>query len=464
MIHGSIVKRMVWFAFCAFAASQLIPLSPAALAADAEWSVGLAAAKITPDKPLVLSGYAARTQPFEKVEQDIWAKALAVRDDQGHRAVLVTMDLTLLPGDVAQDVRNRIAEQTKLEPAAIVLSVSHTHSAPTISLQPAGDVEPTGTHAQDTIAYTRALADKLVAVAAESLDQLKPARLSWGTGVANFVMNRREFTDKGVILGVNPRGPVDRSVPVLRIDAPDGTLRGVLFGYACHNTTLPARYLAVSGDYAGYAKVYVEQRFPGCQAMFMMGCGGDANPYPRESIPAAPAHGEELGKEVCRLLKTKLAPVGGPLNCAQKIANLPLETPDGDTLQKRAQSGSSLDKPIARQMLAALERGEALPPLHRAPVCVWQFGKDLTLVALPDEVVVDYAYDVENAIGPLRLWVAAYCNEVAGYIPSRRVLREGGYETRGLYIGNGWFAPGVEDALISAVRDAASDAGRPAPK
>ena len=457
-------RRIVWIAVCAFAAVEAVGMLSAARAADGEWSVGLAAVKITPDKPLVLSGYAARTQPFERVEQDIFAKALALQDGQGHRAVLVTMDLTLLPGDVAEDVRRRIADQTKLAPAAIVLSVSHTHSAPTVSLEPEAGAEPAGTHSQDTIAYTRGLADKLVAVAAESLNQLKPAKLSWGVGVTNFVMNRREFTDKGVILGVNPRGPVDRSVPVLRIDAPDGTLCGVLFGYACHNTTLPARYLAVSGDYAGYAKAYVEQHFPGCQAMFMMGCGGDANPYPRESIPAAPAHGEELGKEVCRLLKTKLAPVGGPLMCVQKEAQLPLETPDRDTLKKRAQSGSSLDKPVARQMLAALDRGEALPTSHRAPVCVWQFGKDLTLVALPDEVVVDYAYDVENAIGPMRLWVAAYCNEVAGYIPSRRVLREGGYETRGLYIGNGWLAPGVEDTLVSAVREAASDAGRTAPR
>jgi hypothetical protein len=464
MSHRFVQRWIVWFALCAFAALQMGELSPAERAAETEWSAGLAAVKITPDKPLVLSGYAARTQPFERVEQDIFAKALALRDDHGHRAVLVTMDLTLLPGDVAEGVRKRIAEQTKLAPAAIVLSVSHTHSAPTVSLEPEGGAEPSGTHSRDTIAYTRGLADKLVAVAVESLDQLKPARLSWGTGVANFVMNRREFTDKGVILGVNPRGPVDRSVPVLRIDAPNGALRGVLFGYACHNTTLPARYLAVSGDYAGYAKAYVEQHFPGCQAMFMMGCGGDANPYPRESIPAAPAHGEELGKEVCRLLKTKLAPVGRPLTCAQKEAELPLETPDRDTLQKRSQSGSSLDKPVAKQMLAALERGETLPASHRAPVCVWQFGKDLTLVALPDEVVVDYAYDVENAIGPMRLWVAAYCNEVAGYIPSRRVLHEGGYETRGLYIGNGWFAPGVEDTLVSAVRDAASDAGRPTPR
>jgi hypothetical protein len=60
--------------------------------------------------------------------------------------------------------------------------------------------------------------------------------------------------------------------------------------------------------------------------------------------------------------------------------------------------------------------------------------------------------------------VAAYCHEVAGYIPSRRVLREGGYETRGLYYGTGWFADGAEDALVNAAREAAAKAGRGTPQ
>jgi hypothetical protein len=432
----------------------------AARADDGSWSVGLASEKITPDKPVVLSGYAARTKPFETVEQDIYARAMALRDAGGHRAVLVTIDLTVLPADVGDEVRRRIEEKTSLKPAEVLLSVSHSHSAPTVFLHPGGDDTLAGNHEQDTIAYTRVFEDKLVAAATEALEHLQPAKLSWGTGVANFVMNRREFTDKGVILGVNPRGPVDRTVPVLRIDAPDGMPRGVLFGYACHNTTLPSKYLAVSGDYAGYAKAYVEKQFPNCQAMFMMGCGGDANPYPREQVAAAPAHGEELGKEVCRVMGAKLASVRGPLACVEKDVELPLEKVDRAALEQRTQGGNSLDKSMARQMLAELDRGQAPKSSHDAPVAVWQFGKDLTLVALPDEVVVDYVHDVEDAIGPMRLWVAAYCNQVTGYVPSRRVLREGGYETRGLYIDRGWFAPEVEDTLVAAVKDAAVQAGR----
>ena len=441
--------------------SALVALLPSlGRAQEPDWRAGLAAVKITPEKPVVLAGYAARTKPFETVDQDIYAKALALEDAQSHRAVLVTMDLVGLPADVANGVRERIASQNKLDPGQILLSMSHTHSGPVISLGHGGDGEPANPQLQETIRYTKELQGKLVAVAGQALGQLKPARLSWGVGVASFVMNRRQFTDHGVILGLNPRGPVDRSVPVLRIDTADGKLVGVLFGYACHNTTLPSNLLAISGDYAGYAKAYVEQQNPGAQAMFMMGCGGDANPYPREQVAAAPAHGEQLGKEVCRVLQTKLVSIHGPLNCAEQFVELPLQTPSLEDLQKLAQSRDSLTRDSARQMLAMLDRGQELPHSHRAPVDVWQFGKDLTLVALPEEVVVDYVHDVEEAIGPLRLWVAAYCNQVEGYVPSRRVLREGGYETRGLYIGSGWFAPGVEHALTDAVKECAAKAGR----
>lgn len=432
---------------CLFCASYIF-------AQQSDWSVGLAAVKITPEKPVPLAGYAARTKPFEAVDQDIYATALALKDAQDHRAVLITLDLCTLPSEVGESIRSRIIDKTKLDRAAVVLSLSHSHSAPVVSYSQSKEASA------GTIAYTHWLEDKALEAAEQALAKLEPAKLSWGWGVANFVMNRRQFTDRGVILGVNPAGPVDRTVPVLRIDAPDGALRGVLFGYACHNTTNPSRLLAVSGDYAGHAKAYVRQQFPAAVAMFMMGCGGDANPYPREDAKYAAEHGQELGKEVCRVLGTKLQPVRGPLTCVEEIAQLPMATPDKTELETLSRSGPSLIKPMAQEMLDRVQKGQPLQKAHAAPVDVWQFGKDLTLVELPDEVVSGYARNIAESVGHLRLWVAAYCNQVTGYIPTRQILKEGGYEARGLYYGTGWFAPEVEQTLTDTARDAAVKAGR----
>jgi len=112
-------------------------------------------------------------------------------------------------------------------------------------------------------------------------------------------------------------------------------------------------------------------------------------------------------------------------------------------------------------MLERLNRGEKLPTEYTCPLAVWQFGDDLTLVALSGEVVVDYVRLIEEAIGPNKLWVSAYNHDVFGYLPSARVLREGGYETRGLYSGGiGLFAPEGEQVVVDQVKRLAAEAGR----
>jgi hypothetical protein len=269
---------------------------------------------------------------------------------------------------------------------------------------------------------------------------------------------------------VNPRGPVDRSVPVLRIDAPAGTLLGVVFGAACHNTTYGSRDNQISGDFASAAQAFLEREFPGAQAMFMQGLAGDANPYPnslndpakRPASEIAREHGASLGREVTRVLGNALKPVNGPLRAAHDVVALPLQKPPPRTeLEQTSARAGSTQKWVADQMLARLKAGETLPTHYRAPVVVWQFGGDLTLVGLPGEVVVDYVRLIEEAVGPLKLWLAAYCNDTFGYLPSARVLREGGYETRGLYHGGiGYFAPEAQDALVGKVRALAGQAGR----
>jgi hypothetical protein len=162
-------------------------------------------------------------------------------------------------------------------------------------------------------------------------------------------------------------------------------------------------------------------------------------------------------------MEGKLKPVSGSLTTVLDSVDLPLRSVTRDELQTMAKGGPGWLTGNAKTMLAMLDHGKNLPTTYRAPVGVWQFGKDLTLVALPGEVVVDYVHAVEKSIGPLNLWPAGYCNDYFGYLPSKRALEEGGYETRGLNSGTGWFAPAAEDALVSKVRELAHRAKRPMP-
>jgi len=435
-------------------------------AQEADWKVGLARVKITPPQPVHMAGYASRNKPYESFHDDLYAKVLVLEDKAGTRGVLVTTDLIGFSAEIATPLRERIAAKTKTAAGSVIVSSSHTHTGPSLSLDRTSPDVKSLSDAERTAAYTREMCDKIVVTAAEAATKLQPAKLSWGTGVVHFVMNRREFTtDRGVILGVNPRGPADRSVPVLRIDDPSGKLLTVVCGTACHNTTLGGNDYEISGDYAGHAQRLIEEQHPGAQAMFVLGCAGDANPYPRGTHEIALTHGKELGKEVERILTTKLVPVRGPLKIQSGEASLPLAPPPSrEEIEKLAAAKSGALPWVAQQMLTRLKAGEKLPTQYTCPLAVWQFGDDLTLVALSGEVVSDYVRMLEDSLGPNRLWIAAYCNDVYGYLPSARVLREGGYETRGLYAGGiGLFASDAQEALVGKVRELAKSAGRKLP-
>lgn len=430
---------------------------------DAQWKVGLAQRKITPQTPVYLAGYANRNKPFENVVLDLYAKVLVLADSQGTKVALVTSDLIGFRADFAEPICEQITAKTGIPRSHIVLNSSHTHTGPSLGLNEADRWSNMSEEdARRTTEYTRKLMDDVVRLVAEAAGKLQPVKLSYGVGVAKFVMNRREATPQGVKLGVNPSGLADRSAPVLRIDLADGGLLAVLFGAACHNTTLGGNDYFVSADYAGYAQEYIQAQHPKAQAMFMMGCGGSANPFPRGTTEISRLHGTELGAEICRVLETKLQPIRGPLKVAFDQVDLPLaEAPSKERLKQLAEGRSGWEPWYAKEMLRRLDKGEKLSRHYRCPVSVWQFGSDLTLVGLSGEVVGEYVPLIQDALGPLNLWLAAYCHDVFGYVPVAKTLQEGGYETRGMiYGGIGLFTPQTQDILVDKVRELARQAGR----
>jgi neutral ceramidase len=428
------------------------------------WKAGIAIVKITPDVPLQMSGYASRIKPYEGINDDIYAKVLALEDSQGHKGVIITSDLIGFTAAISEPICKRISLRTNLKRENILITSIHTHSAPTLSLDSKPRENYPADDARNTANYTKSLQNKIADMVVRALVKMEPARLSYGLGMATFVMNRREFTPRGVILGFNPSGHIDRSVPVLRIDGTDGKLRAVLFGCACHNTTLGDKNMLLSGDYGGYAQREVEMRNPGSVALMMLGCAGDANPHPRTSMMDARDHGMGLGKEVSRVLGEKLKPVRGPLAMVMETVSIPFADVSRREMEQLAKDGPGYKQGVAKGILALLDKKEKAPASYPAPSAVWQFGEDLTLVALSGEVVVDYVTFLQKAFGPLNLWIAAYANDVYGYLPSARILEEGGYETRGTYSGPpGFFSPKSQDVLVSAVREMAGKAGRKMP-
>jgi hypothetical protein len=420
------------------------------------WKAGLAKIPITPQESIWMGGYSARSKPSEGTYEELYAKALALEDQSGRRAVFVTTDLVGMPASLTRKVAERVQKQYNLPRDRLLLNSSHTHCGPVVASDylfydmPADQLSRVEN-------YTSALEDKLVAVIGEALNHLEPARLSFGRTEAGFAMNRRENQGRGLIDLKNAKGPVDHEVPFLRIEGKHGKLRGVVFGYACHNTTLGPTFCQFYGDYAGDAQKWLEEHNPGALALFVAGCGGDANPYPRENVDFARQHGEELATAVEMALRGSMQTVSGPLKTAWE--EFPVQfapPPTREELQKRLSSNSIYVRKHAQAMLDILDREGRLPTEYPYSLEVWQFGRDLTLVAMAGEVVVDYALRLKKELGPGNVWVAGYCNDVFAYIPSLRVLREGGYEGGDamIYYGQpGPFAPSIEETVVGKVHE-----------
>ncbi len=439
---------------------SLIVLAGGTLLA-ADFEAGVASVRITPPTPFWMSGYAARTRPTEGVLQDLWAKALALRDAEGNRVVLVTADLIGLSRAIAADVVARAREQHGLAPSQLILNSSHTHCGPAVwrNLPVLLDLDAGDRQAVE--AYGAQLTESLVGVIGAALRDLAPARLDVGHGAVGFAVNRRVRTPEGFRIGVNPDGPVDHDVPVLKITRPDGSLRAVLFGYACHNTTLGADIYQINGDYAGHAQAELERNHPGATALFLTLCGGDQNPHPRGTLDLAREYGRALAAEVTRVLDVPLHPVRPPIRGALEEIRIPFADHTRGAFEEEAGDSDGYRRRRARRMLAAYDRGE---PVRETPypVQVVRFGRDLTLLALAGEVVVDYARRAKREFPSENLIVASYCHDVMGYIPSRRVLGEGGYEAVDsmIYYGHpGPFAESVEEDIFGAIARVMGDVG-----
>jgi len=179
----------------------LLSIGGPVLAAD--FQAGVARVKITPPQPFWMSGYAARTHPSEGVYQALWAKALALRDAEGHEAVLVTTDLIGLPRVVSDEVAAQVKARFKVEREALVLSASHTHCGPAVRKNLAVLYDFSEEDRRRVDAYGAELVERLVEVVGKALEDLAPARLSVGHGSVGFAVNRRELTPEGVKIGVN---------------------------------------------------------------------------------------------------------------------------------------------------------------------------------------------------------------------------------------------------------------------
>jgi neutral ceramidase len=435
-------------------------------AAETQWQAASGSVVITPDEPLWMAGYASRTKPAEGKLHDLHAKILLLEDRHGTRLAIVTYDLIGIHPNWRDPILSEAQKRFGLGPESILLNASHTHSGP--ELRESNALFYGGsTFAAKSREYSQSLVNKTIGLIEDARTRLQPVTLTYSSARAGFAMNRRLPTANGVQNSLYPDGPVDHRVPVLQVKTADNQLNAVLFGYACHATTLSIQQF--NGDYAGFAQVFIEKSNPGVTAMFLNGCSADQNPQPRRTIELAEQHGRALANGVAAALQTKFVrTIDGPLKVAMSDVELRFDDPPSrEELNKQTKDANRYVRRHAQRLLKQLDTNGHIATDHRFPLQVVQFGNDLTLVAICGETVVDYSLRLQRELfvsddDPSRfhpqppVWVSGYNNHVFGYLPSRRVLEEGGYEGGGAMTYTGYpgpFAADVEERVVETIHE-----------
>lgn len=412
------------------------------------WKAGAAATAITPSEPMWLAGWAARREPASGAAMDLFARALALEDPEGRQIIILTADLIAIP----RFLSDALARRCGVARERLLCNASHTHCGPEVRPDKAPFFEIPLEFAEKIPPYLSQLEEKMAAVLEAARKNLQPAVLRAGKSSADFARNRR-------VLG----GPVAHDVPVLSILCPDQKPLAILFGYACHNLTLPPSACRYHGDYAGVAARELETQFPGAVALFLAGAGADQDPEPRGAEEMADAHGQTLARAVNHAIQTADRTISGSLGVEWEDVALDFRLlPTPEMLADDLQSNDPPRVRKAKFLNEARAAKRVFPSSYPCPVQVLRFGGELALVALGGEPVVDYALRLQSELAGPMVWVAGYSNDMFGYLPSRRVQAEGGYESERALLWSALPAPftdTVEERIIAATRRLAGRLG-----
>ncbi|MCA9039896.1 MAG: neutral/alkaline non-lysosomal ceramidase N-terminal domain-containing protein, partial [Planctomycetaceae bacterium] len=426
----------------------------------ADFQIGFSKQDITPTEPVRLSGYGNRTETFERVEEPLFVRTMAIQHGKEPIHVLSSVEGIGLAGIITKQIAERLEQEFGISRERFALTNTHSHTAPHTSggipnlySAPLTEAE---TAAMDR--YTKRIEDQLIASVDQAIKSLAPAQLSWGEGASRLAMNRR-IIKGGVCVGMgpNPDGIIDETLPILKISSPDGKLRGIVFNYACHCTTLVPKHNFINGDWAGYAQKFLEEAYPDTIALCTIGCGADANPEPRGEFEHAIQNGRTIADEVQRVLKTELDPIQAAPEASFGYAGLEYDRRDVQEFRDLLNDSSPQVRRHAANMVEVYERKRRLPETYPMPIQTWAFGDELTMVFLGGEVVSPYAHRIRQELSQSKhTWVTAYANDVFGYVASEEMIQQGGYEvdfSQVYYNHPGPWASGTEDLVLKRVKE-----------
>ncbi|MEN6625635.1 MAG: neutral/alkaline non-lysosomal ceramidase N-terminal domain-containing protein [Candidatus Sumerlaeia bacterium] len=423
------------------------------------YRIGAASVDITPTWRTMLAGFEHRTKPTTGVVQPIHARAFVI-DDGTRKVVYVNADICYWescnkPYRIIGPIREALGKKHGFKPDEILLVATHNHSGPVM-----GDER-----------FRKLLVDRTIEVVGRAVAAERPARLFFGRGSCGIGVSRRGTDMNGDDLWeINPYGPRDPEVFVLKAVGADGRPFAVTFNYACHPTTIGTD--EICGDYVGYAQSEMEKRLGGATALFLQGTAGDIKPdyhapadrfnfiAPRLCTPDVPVRfGTTLADEVTKVLAAPMEEITGAIRVGRAAVELPVLT--GWTGMNQIETDSKPDpaRPfsgptrrmarMARRMFDSMDEAGNYKLTQAAEASVVRIGDKFVNVGFAGEVCTPIGLRVKDQLRGKNVMVTAYTNVYIGYIPGQSQLAAGGYEVFNNY-NSLPYSPEAEDVLVCA--------------
>lgn len=379
-------------------------------------TAAVAKVDITPPDGTPVIGHVRATKGFRT---PLRAEVLLLHDGAS-KAAIVTTDLIAAYPSMVEEVRAAIHQSSGTPPSSILVSATHNHSGPSWDRN---------------IEWRRKVTQDLVAAVARASKEMRPVTIGYGEDRIDFNINRRKTIDGRAVVRLNPDGPCDHRVKVLRID--DGTTLdplAVIMHAVCHpcvhtwgdkySSPFPAGYPQASADFPGEAKLFVEKVYgKGTTAFFLQGCAGDIRP----NLPGFPYRcGDEAD----------IRWIGRSLGCAT------VRAADRSAVREELVKRHAVYPIKAAHKIVTLPGAKAGEEV-RCELQALKIGPFL-LLTLPGEPMVEYGFRIEKAIADRAIpIVVGYANGNIGYICTAKSFDEGGYEPA-----NSRSGPGAEAILI----------------
>ncbi|MGO8787190.1 MAG: neutral/alkaline non-lysosomal ceramidase N-terminal domain-containing protein [Terriglobia bacterium] len=372
---------------------------------------------ITPDKSEWLLGYGPRQSTG--VHDRLFHRIVAM-DDGTTQFYLISTDICLISPSVYDDVTKEIEKQTGIKPLQIWWTTTHTHAAPEVGPPGLGAVFMGERYEHDhNTEYSAWVEQKLIDGVKEARAKLEPARLGVGWGMAMANINRRARDKEGeAFLGLNPDGPADRQIGLLRLEKADGSLLALVANYAMHGTVLGDENKIISADAPGIVADYVEEQL-GAPMLYINGAAGNMAPIYTVYQDFESGHLSQFRV----LLGDKIIAANRLIGPATSDVRLALgET----TVETPRRAGLGWAKDIGKYSRTT-SGGQNLVLL---PVRFLRINNDIAVWSAPIELFCEVAMNVRSQSPFPYTFYFGYANGWLGYMPTKAEFAYGGYEPK----------------------------------